>query len=71
MHTQLEIEEMRIITLRRTEHRLLGPALISLALLLTYLLKSFLIVLDLGDTRDLSEFVPVGHSLVLLSNAYG
>lgn len=45
MLTQLEIEEMRIMTLRRTEHRLLGPALISLVLLLTYLLKSLLIFL--------------------------
>lgn len=48
MPTQLEIEEMRIMMLRRTEHWLLGPALISLALLLTYLLKSLLIALKAG-----------------------
>lgn len=48
MLTQLEIEEGRIMALRRTEHRLLGPALISLVLLLTYLLKSLLIFLKAG-----------------------
>ena len=49
MLTQLEIEEGRIIALCRTEYRLLGPALISLVLLLlTYLLKSLLIFLKAG-----------------------
>lgn len=48
MANSLEIEEMRVMALRRTEHRLLGPALISLGLLLTYLLKSLLIFLKAG-----------------------